>query len=517
MTIVTPKNTRFDISDRKFYALSHLWRTDPNENLWQVNDFIDDEDGTIVAPIPMRQEKRKALLNLLQDYPGYWWIDVLCHRSKAPPVIMRGVYGCCVACFAMIDCSSEALQYFSFTFSKLIREHSYNNVHLNEGHDYTAHWNEALCDPIKSAKEAWQCFKDISNCRWFCRVWTLQEMVLPKSVMLLSETCDMHGFGTTISVDSLISNLDALARTFPSMVSSDAIRPFIMGWKQEISDFANAIFVLRREFRAFHGRNIEESNGPNYRYDRFCRIFQSFDCKRSCYIAQDYVYGVLGILGWDIPRMDDMKNLWERFLSTLQHFSEYLLLQYLHGHEHFKKTLHVNISEGARLFALSDACYMADIYRLKLLYIDAECSCDDCNKSIRDLALDPYFSGGKGIASMMSISSSELSYGQENQDHQSLEQLQQPQRRYSSQDPKKSNATSSRRRPSCTASVQFSYTVLIYETFSSEEYDRKCDTRDTCQHLTPSTAMHIKQELNEFKLVEMQVHESSRCYTHFFL
>ncbi|KAI7871049.1 hypothetical protein BDF14DRAFT_1688301, partial [Spinellus fusiger] len=60
------------------------------------------------------------------------------------------------------------------------------------------------------------------------------------------------------------------------------------------------------------------------------------------------------------------------------------------------------------------------------------------------------------------------------------------------------------------ARIQFSPTLQLHETFSATEYDRRCDANATCQRLTPALAMHIKQELNEFKLTEMTVHIDSR-------
>ncbi|KAL0092338.1 hypothetical protein J3Q64DRAFT_1624377, partial [Phycomyces blakesleeanus] len=56
----------------------------------------------------------------------------------------------------------------------------------------------------------------------------------------------------------------------------------------------------------------------------------------------------------------------------------------------------------------------------------------------------------------------------------------------------------------------FCPTLQLHETFAASEYDRRCDPNATCQRLTPALAMHIKQELNEFKLTEMAVHIESR-------
>ncbi|KAG1335832.1 hypothetical protein G6F62_006496 [Rhizopus arrhizus] len=54
--------------------------------------------------------------------------------------------------------------------------------------------------------------------------------------------------------------------------------------------------------------------------------------------------------------------------------------------------------------------------------------------------------------------------------------------------------------------VSFNSVVTLHETFSANEYDRKCDNNVTSQKLTPEIALKIKEELNSFKLNDMHVH-----------
>ncbi|KAI1437711.1 hypothetical protein GGR50DRAFT_21533 [Xylaria sp. CBS 124048] len=68
------------------------------------------------------------------------------------------------------------------------------------------------------------------------------------------------------------------------------------------------------------------------------------------------------------------------------------------------------------------------------------------------------------------------------------------------QDSKKRNAT-------------FSPRIVFYDTWPSGEYDRRGEIA-TCNRLTPMLAQQIKEELNSFKM--MEVHETSKIYTHFF-
>ncbi|KAF9290161.1 bud neck involved protein [Mortierella antarctica] len=58
---------------------------------------------------------------------------------------------------------------------------------------------------------------------------------------------------------------------------------------------------------------------------------------------------------------------------------------------------------------------------------------------------------------------------------------------------------------------------LIHPTWTAEQYDRTSDTNITALRLTPAIAHKIKLELNQFKSQEMEVHQESRVYTHFFV
>ncbi|KAI9243566.1 hypothetical protein BDA99DRAFT_406316, partial [Phascolomyces articulosus] len=58
--------------------------------------------------------------------------------------------------------------------------------------------------------------------------------------------------------------------------------------------------------------------------------------------------------------------------------------------------------------------------------------------------------------------------------------------------------------------IQFCPTIQVHETFNASEYDRRSDMNATCQKITPLMAMKIKQELNEYKLTDMQIHVESR-------
>ncbi|MCJ1356618.1 MAG: bud neck involved protein [Icmadophila ericetorum] len=62
--------------------------------------------------------------------------------------------------------------------------------------------------------------------------------------------------------------------------------------------------------------------------------------------------------------------------------------------------------------------------------------------------------------------------------------------------------------------IHFSPRIQFHDTWPSGEYDRRGEIA-TCNRLTPLLAQQIKEELNTFKM-EMEVHEQSKVYTHFF-
>ncbi|KZT58545.1 hypothetical protein CALCODRAFT_508120 [Calocera cornea HHB12733] len=64
--------------------------------------------------------------------------------------------------------------------------------------------------------------------------------------------------------------------------------------------------------------------------------------------------------------------------------------------------------------------------------------------------------------------------------------------------------------------LAFATNLSVYSTFSSSVYDRRSEPA-TCNRLTPQLAQRIKEELNTYKMEEMEVHHASRIHTHFFV
>ena len=65
---------------------------------------------------------------------------------------------------------------------------------------------------------------------------------------------------------------------------------------------------------------------------------------------------------------------------------------------------------------------------------------------------------------------------------------------------------------SATAPVKrltFASNLSVYDTFPSSVYDRRSEPA-TWSRLTPALAQRIKEELNSYKMEEMEVHAASR-------
>ncbi|KAM0754191.1 hypothetical protein T439DRAFT_173421 [Meredithblackwellia eburnea MCA 4105] len=64
--------------------------------------------------------------------------------------------------------------------------------------------------------------------------------------------------------------------------------------------------------------------------------------------------------------------------------------------------------------------------------------------------------------------------------------------------------------------ITFAQNLSVHTTWPATVYDRRAEP-STSNRLTPSLAQQIKEELNAFKMEEMEVHHASRQLTHFFV
>lgn len=184
-----------------WYALSHYWGpAKANGELWtDIRNHLDDEHGEPIDPkgknpIYMRSEKRGTLLALLRAYPGsYWWIDVLCARTDTPLDIMGDVYACSTQSISMIDCPPG-----------VIREiHTMKNLDPYFPRASDKEEEIEFDDYFSQYEKLNELFLSLTQCEWWKRVWTWQEMVLPQDILFLSETTTNMSDENMLRMDDL--------------------------------------------------------------------------------------------------------------------------------------------------------------------------------------------------------------------------------------------------------------------------------------------------------------------------
>ncbi|KAJ8652019.1 hypothetical protein O0I10_012363 [Lichtheimia ornata] len=294
-----------------YYALSHLWGITEDEwYYWNdIGEYVDDEDGQPVKPVSMRPEKRDTLLALLRDHPdSYWWIDVLCARTDTPLDIMGDIYSCCLECIAMIDCEPG-----------LISQLHPMGVFKKE--DFNTHYLKNIVAAIKCYDQCCQLTNilyTLIQSRWWKRVWTWQEMALPfGEVRLMAETGTHKPLSNTITVDELVSNYGgmlALERSIKDPYGD------VLLWRRKEATAQTEMIVGAwcEETIAARTYNKDRLEGGKM-YGKFLYLLLRTwgKCPRRCMDPVDYVYGVLGMLQIEIPRMDNPDAVWKLFLSEM--------------------------------------------------------------------------------------------------------------------------------------------------------------------------------------------------------
>ncbi|CDH59362.1 predicted protein [Lichtheimia corymbifera JMRC:FSU:9682] len=274
------------------YALSHLWGVSrDNPYVWkEIGDYVDDENGQPVAPVSMRHKKRNTLLTLLQSHPdSYWWIDVLCARTDTPLAIMGDIYACCKQCYAMIDCKPRIIP--SILSMKQRSEES-----------DPASWS------IYEHNVAVNTLDTFTDSDWWTRVWTWQEAVLPKDVILMAETLPDDGVddvkNNMLTIGDLITLYDKI------LLSTSYYGDTIFGPRP----LPKQICYIIEEIRDSRDRNHLLPTG-------LVAMFKSFALSaRKCMDPLDYVYGVLGLFRFDISRKSDPNEAWHLFISELENY-----------------------------------------------------------------------------------------------------------------------------------------------------------------------------------------------------
>ncbi|CDS08875.1 hypothetical protein LRAMOSA10236 [Lichtheimia ramosa] len=335
-----------------YYALSHLWGIS-NENRYHWNDisnYVIDEQGQPVKPVSMRPEKRDKLLAMLMGHPdSYWWIDVLCARTDTPLDIMGDIYACCLECIAMIDCDPT-----------LISEINKFNAETSQSSKVQ------ICSLVH---------KFIKS-RWWQRVWTWQEMALPLDVRFMAETGAYQAESSTITIKEILP----FAQLAIEINANDHTDEYIETMTEAALAVRNALLEMKAA-RKFRADDIAKTNS----YD-VCPLFLSLNqSPRRCMNQVDYVYGVLGILGFKIPRKKDPIEVWQLFLHELTNN----MGDSTRGAEFFDRAVKFDLQKAETLGDVYNELFdiYSQMYGVTITYGEAVTTVTRSEKKFRRLAL----------------------------------------------------------------------------------------------------------------------------------
>ncbi|KAI7887146.1 hypothetical protein K492DRAFT_202759 [Lichtheimia hyalospora FSU 10163] len=412
MTIIRPGD---DIKHRQdierqggFYTLSHRWGNAKDYPYWQVGAFITDLDGSPADPVPMVPEKRDTVYALLKSHPGYWWIDVICARVDTPLVIMGSIYRCCKTCLAMVDCPTDTMHLLSREYLKAFNSQvvisclRVQTAVIDLRYDPDRELVRAIIAPrakdhyelLNQFQEHTQAIYRLLACQWFDRVWTLQELVLPLRVMMVSDQGGISGVNAQVDIAAVMQIANSLVPCeYEVYLDDDAVNDIdagkcVHGVAQKAYGFLDGFDIYR-----------ESCSNDLYGLYSLSDLFDNFStCKRSCMDPVDYVYGILGLIDVDIPRMNDADLVWQTFLSKLKERLNSMIDQVTQGK--------VTFTISGNQVDLTKATNMSDVYKgLLKFHFDEQADLDQAQETY---LLTPEIAGSADMVDQVRVAADSL-------------------------------------------------------------------------------------------------------------
>ncbi|CDS06502.1 hypothetical protein LRAMOSA09030 [Lichtheimia ramosa] len=330
-----------------WYAISHLWGSvPPDSHLWRdIGHYLNDEYGKPVElkdypySLRLQNEKRQPLFKLFRHYPDdYWWIDNLCVRNSSFSDHMSSIFTCCTQCIALVDCDPTVISQI----------HSMKSISISDNMPFSA----TFLDQYEKLNNL---LVTLTGCRWWKRVWSWQEMVLPQEILFMAETTTQVSSDTMIHVDDLY-RLEATLGKMLFVFMKNGARPL---------HAPTTAFKELRYSRQFHKHHVYDMKDPRLLISLMDVFGRS---SREALYETDYIYGVLGVLPLDMPRMNkyimEPNEGWRCFLSKLDNFLlECMRAQLTTTNMNQDAVRLVTINDEARNIDLKAARNMADVYR----------------------------------------------------------------------------------------------------------------------------------------------------------
>lgn len=263
MSLVKPfedKDTRDAVRRKGYRCISHLWEIPPKNGLsveekkkhkekyvWKTDKK--EEKGNkdyhrikgITWEVECRKKKRDKLFQIFNDRKGYFWMDNLCVNQSAKPKdkplgVMIDIYRMCTECICMLD--------------------------YNWGDDEMEVVACGPDSPNSLKNKARNYILEVARCKWFRRVWTVQEWYFPPKSYYTMETETDDGI---------------------RLVSRENF---------------NLLHLIAQNYKAFEDPGMTVLATSPGRLANVVRLFSYLKAtKRVCTAKKDYYYGIAGILG----------------------------------------------------------------------------------------------------------------------------------------------------------------------------------------------------------------------------
>ncbi|KAJ3079277.1 hypothetical protein HDU99_000076 [Rhizoclosmatium hyalinum] len=350
-----------------YRCISHVWGD--ARGFWSTHGVKGFDGGALPWKVKMQEGKRSRILSALNT-PGFWWCDVFCQdqNSSIPEQfqIMGHIYSCCEETLALINVRSEAIQMFNANMSSLTPMLRYLALRTREDLSESvvgthtqeiplvkrltgiaaslasdSDWKVLLRTAAyrHGAKEDFTYgLTAILDSSWFKRVWTLQEAVLPRKVILMSERLSLGSNGVRspeleIDLTLIIKIAQALHLwTFPVIYSVDYEKATETKMNEESNAYGSGYIDLLSRLTS-HLKQIQRialeialiSKMQVLLKDRVLSAnirevtLRSLAAStRTCTQHQDYFYGVMGLLEIDVELGLNPEGALKSFLTSLR-------------------------------------------------------------------------------------------------------------------------------------------------------------------------------------------------------
>jgi hypothetical protein len=272
-----------DIQEKGYRCISHVWGTGDKtiDYVWKDHGIVG-----ITWDVETRKEKRERLMQIFKYHKGYFWMDNLCiDQSKGPedkPLeIMGDIYAKCKECICMLDYKpiDNERERIEELLENLTEERAANFPGKYENSDISNH------------------ISNMTKCRWFKRMWTIQEAVLSPIMLFTSEMSDGCDYAP---IDRSILDF-SYKRT---------------KWMDKKHDACPDIYATLESvfYRIWYLSGSMET---------LMIVLQSIS--RECTNPLDYIHSVSGMFQLDIPKDSTIKNIRSRMIFQLWKRGVYMM------------------------------------------------------------------------------------------------------------------------------------------------------------------------------------------------